>query len=164
MGAACCCCKHRIETDVLISAPVELVWKVLTSFNEYSTWNPFLIQSEVVGGGPPQKGSVLRNQIKSKNQKIMKFSPTILVFEPNKELRWLGSLGRRGIFDGEHFFILQSVDEKTTKVTHGENFCGCLIFSLCCCVGPLIFNNTREGFHLMNMALKSKCESQIKEE
>jgi len=164
MGNLGCCCKHKIETELLISAPVELVWKVLTSFDEYATWNPFMVQSGVVGGGPPQKGSVLRNVMKPKDNSTMKFSPTITVFEPKQELRWLGSLGCRGIFDGEHYFLLHSVDEKTTKVTHGENFCGCLIFTTCCCAGPLIFNNTREGFHRMNMALKSKCESQIKEE
>jgi len=164
MGGLCCCCKHSIEIELLISAPVDVVWKTVTTFDEYSQWNPMMIQSSVEGGGPAQKGSVLHNVMKPPGKSsTMKFNPTILVFEPNKELRWLGTLGCRGIFDGEHYFILQQVSERETKLTHGEKFCGCLIFSLCCCTGPLLFNSTREGFHQWNMALKAKCESQVKD-
>ena len=39
----------------------------------------------------------------------MKFNPTILVVNKGKEYRWLGPLACVGIFDGEHYFVLDKV-------------------------------------------------------
>ena len=44
-----------------------------------------------------------------------------------EELRWLGKLGFRGIADGEHFFILTTNDDGTTRLNHGERFSGALV-------------------------------------
>jgi hypothetical protein len=41
----------------------------------------------------------------------MTFKPTILTLESNKEFRWKGKLGITGIFDGEHYFILEYLNK-----------------------------------------------------
>lgn len=32
----------KIETEIMINASVETVWKVLTDFDNHPTWNPFI--------------------------------------------------------------------------------------------------------------------------
>jgi hypothetical protein len=41
----------------------------------------------------------------------------VLAATPGEELRWLGKLGVRGIAAGEHFFVLATNDDGTTRPT-----------------------------------------------
>lgn len=83
----------------------------------------------------------------------MTFKPVILRFEPAREFRWKGKLGMKGIFDGEHYFILEKLSDHQTRFIHGENFRGLLVGVL----GKTLLR-TEEGFRLMNQALKKECE------
>lgn len=38
----------------------------------------------------------------------MVFTPEVIEAKVNEELRWVGRLAIPGIFDGEHYFILES--------------------------------------------------------
>jgi hypothetical protein len=83
----------------------------------------------------------------------MTFKPTILNLELNKEFRWKGKLGITGIFDGEHYFILEYLNKDKTKFIHGEKFSGLLV--------PLVgkmLDKTQKGFQLMNESIKNECE------
>ena len=83
----------------------------------------------------------------------MTFKPAVLAFSENKEFRWKGKLGINGIFDGEHYFQLTDLENNQTKFIHGEKFSGILI--------PLMgktLDKAKEGFALMNQALKAECE------
>lgn len=84
----------------------------------------------------------------------MTFKPVVLKFEPKKEFRWKGKLGIQGIFDGEHYFILEEVDNNQTKLIHGEKFSGILVY-----VMGNVLEKTKIGFELMNEALKKQSES-----
>jgi hypothetical protein len=78
-----------------------------------------------------------------------------LTLEANKEFRWKGKLGINGIFDGEHYFILESVDKDITKFIHGEKFSGLLV--------PFVrkmLDKTQKGFQLMNESIKNECEKE----
>ena len=81
----------------------------------------------------------------------MTFKPIVLKYKPDKEFRWKGKLGIRGIFDGEHYFLLEEANGQT-KFIHGEEFAGILV--------PLMqktLEKTEKGFILMNEALKKEC-------
>jgi hypothetical protein len=85
----------------------------------------------------------------------IRFRTTVLVVRPERELRWRGKLLVAGIFDGEHYFLLETFDEKRTRLVHGENFSGLL-------VGPLsgMLVAAQVGFDAMNAALKQLAESE----
>jgi hypothetical protein len=141
----------EIKTSVLIDAPVSKVWQVLSEFEAYGRWNPFLRSisgSAVVGG-------VLKVVIQVPKGSSMVFKPKVLRFEAEREFRWLGVLGVSGVFDGEHYFILRDLGGGVTEVFHGEIFRGILVgvFEK---MGML--RNTVFGFELMNEALKKECE------
>lgn len=139
----------KIETEILINAGAETVWKVLTDFDNHPTWNPFILSIS----GEKAVGKNLTVSMRPPGGKGMTFKPVILKFEPNREFRWKGKLLVKGLFDGEHFFILEPVGESQTRLVHGEIFSGILVGMV---KGPL--DKTRDGFILMNNALKMECE------
>lgn len=139
----------EIITEITIDANISTVWKVLMDFENHPKWNPFIKSIS----GEKIVGKKLEVFIKPPDGNGMTFKPVILKLDVNKEFRWKGKLGVPGLFDGEHFFILEPIEGNKTKFVHGEKFSGLLI--------PLlgkIFDKTAIGFDQMNKALKSKCE------
>jgi hypothetical protein len=140
----------KIRTEILIPAAVDQVWNVLLNTSEYPTWNPFIRNFE----GEIEENKKVKISIAPPGGSGMSFSPTILKKEKNRELRWLGKLGISGLFDGEHYFILEEVSSTETRLIHGENFSGLLV--------PFLgLDKTEEGFKLMNEAIKKRFTSGI---
>jgi hypothetical protein len=139
----------NIQTEILINTDITKVWDVLMNFDNYPKWNPFITSIS----GERKLGSRLTVSINPPGGKGMTFKPNILTLEANKEFRWKGKLGINGIFDGEHYFILESVDKDITKFIHGEKFSGLLV--------PFVrkmLDKTQKGFQLMNESIKNECE------
>jgi len=139
----------KIETEILIKATVDQVWAVLTDFESYSTWNPFIRSIR----GEQSVGEILEVQIQPPGGKGMTFRPEILKLDRQQEFRWKGKLLVKGVFDGEHYFILEKLGEDETRFIHGENFSGFLVGLL-----SGMLSKTKEGFSLMNEAIKTRCE------
>lgn len=140
--------KH-LKTEVTIHAPVAEVWKNLLDFESYPKWNPFI--KKVKGSG--LKDEQIGIWLKIDSNKTMNIKPVVLQRRENSEFRWLGHLFIPGIFDGEHYFILEPV-ERGTRLTHGENFKGILSGLVLKMVGE----STVRGFRAMNEALKKRVE------
>ena len=83
----------------------------------------------------------------------MKFKPKILVYEPEEELRWLGSLWIPKLFDGEHSLIIKTISENKVLFTQKEKFRGLLVPVL-----SSLLKDTESGFEMMNQALKKEAE------
>jgi hypothetical protein len=139
----------NIQTEILINTDITKVWDVLMNFESYPKWNPFITSIS----GEPKLGSRLTVSINPPGGNAMTFKPNILTLESNKEFRWKGKLGINGIFDGEHYFILEFLENNKTKFIHGEKFSGLLV--------PLVgkmLDKTKKGFQLMNESIKNECE------
>lgn len=143
-----------ISTTVDINASPQAVWGVLTDFPVYRTWNPFMDRVE----GTPAVGEKLVVHMNPNGGRGMTFKPTVLAAAPGEELRWLGKLGARGVFDGEHSFILAANADGSTHLTHAESFSGVLV--------PLMkstLHKTQNGFTAFNKALKQRVEDAQRE-
>lgn len=141
----------KIESSIIINAPVEKVWQILTDFIGYPDWNPFISKIE----GSPVEGSKLKNTMNLEQMKPQVFTPTILKVENQKEFRWLGHMFFKGLFDGEHYFLLKNAGLKKTELIHGEHFSGILAWPIL----KMISRQTANGFEAMNKALKQKAEA-----
>ncbi|MBK7357659.1 MAG: SRPBCC domain-containing protein [Saprospiraceae bacterium] len=139
----------NIRTEILINRDITNVWDVLMNFESYPKWNPFIRSIS----GEPKLGNRLIVIINPPGGKGMTFKPKILTLEPNKEFRWKGKLGINGIFDGEHYFILEYLDKNKTKFIHGEKFSGILVYF----AGKML-DKTEKGFQIMNESIKNECE------
>jgi hypothetical protein len=84
------------------------------------------------------------------------FRPKVLKVEPHRELRWIGHLLIPGLFDGEHIYSIEPIDEKRVKFVQREKFSGLLV--------PLFSRSldrgTKRGFDEMNQALKIQAEQE----
>ena len=140
---------RELWTEIQIDAPPERVWRMLTDFDAYPDWNPFLRSIE----GNAQAGSRLRVRFEPPGARGMTMKPTVVAVEPFRELRWLGRLFVPGLFDGEHRFVLESLDGGRCRFIQSERFSGLL-------VGPLAktLAATERGFEQMNEALKRRVE------
>ena len=141
----------ELRTEIEINGTVDKVWEVLTGFNLYPEWNPFIKRIE----GELKVGSQLNVYMETPGKKGMTFKPVLKLLEPKNEFRWLGSLLIPGIFEGEHIFQLEQISNNKIKFIHRENFNGILV--------PLFWkslnNSTRHAFEKMNNALKERVES-----
>ena len=142
--------ERRIETSIEIEVPPGKVWSLLTYFAGMAAWNPFI--KSIFGTLAPN--SRLAVHIVPPGKSGMRFKPTVLAVEPERELRWLGRLLLPGIFDGEHYFLLEPVGVGRTRLTQGEKFSGILVGAF---GGTL--SATEEGFEAMNLALKQRAQA-----
>ena len=139
-----------IETSIDISASAERIWNVLTRFDEYPVWNPFITSIT----GVPREGARLEVYIKPPGRAGMTFKPTIKLVTQQQELKWLGHLLLPGLFDGEHRFRIESRG-KIWRLHQSERFSGILVPLF----GTGLLNATRGGFEAMNLALKTRAEA-----
>ncbi|NNE36580.1 MAG: SRPBCC domain-containing protein [Rhodothermales bacterium] len=136
---------HHLITSIDVDAPASVVWEVLTNTDDYA-WNPFVKSVE----GELAEGNVVNVTLSDG----MRFTPTVLVAEPNRELRWLGRLGLPRVIDGEHIYRIVATSDSTVTFEHNEDFTGFLV--------PLLRSKLDEetvpGFESMNRALKETAE------
>ena len=174
---------RELNTEIVINAPADRVWKILTDLKQFSAWNPFITQAE----GEIEEGARLRVHIEPPGGTAMTFKPTVTHVAPERELRWLGRLLLPGVFDGEHCFEMSPFEEGRTCASFSvssSGACWCLsygdvrsraLFSrhfsdTAPHVGHFFANrtalpvprvslatNTRRGFEAMNAALKEQA-------
>lgn len=140
----------KLESEIMILAEPDKVWSVLTKFNDYPNWNPFIEQIE----GDVESGGRLKVRIHPPSGSPMTFKPRVLNVVPARELRWLGHLLIPGLFDGEHIFQIERVGEKRTLFRQSETFRGLLVGLF----PASLYNKTLAGFQNMNRALKAISE------
>jgi hypothetical protein len=141
----------QIVTEIEIHASASRVWAILTDFERFSDWNPFITRIE----GVAQVGAKLSATIQPPGSRAMTFRPVILKIDPERELRWLGHLLLPGIFDGEHAFAIEPVNNDQVIFRQSEQFRGILV--------PLLWgkmgDKTQRGFELMNAAIKRVAQT-----
>ena len=140
----------EIKTEILIQATASKIWTILTDFENYPNWNPF-IQSIT---GEVKKGKKIKVRIRQSESNEMAFNPKILNYEVNKQIVWLGHLLFSGVFDGEHKFELIDNGNGTTTFKQSEKFKGILVPFL----KKQLEHNTKNGFEEMNKKLKDLAE------
>ncbi len=142
------CSSIAIRTTVEIDAPREQVYAVLSDLNSYPGWNPY--HREVKGEF--RKGAELKISVTRPDGKQVEVPPHMIRIIENEEIIWGG--GIRGIFYGEHSFILEQAPRGKTLLRHNEDFSGIAIGFADLPPGVIA-----DGYHLMNIALKRKVET-----
>ena len=141
---------HKICTDIVIETPINEVWDLLTDFDHFETWNPFITKIK----GELEPGSKLEVHLQPPGTKGVDITPVLTKVEPVNEFRWKGNLWVKGIFDGEHAFRLEELENGRTRLIQCERFRGILAPLILYVVGE----KTRAGFERMNASLKKECE------
>jgi hypothetical protein len=139
----------EIRTELEIAAPASEVWQVLTDFPRYGEWNPFITEIS----GALAEDAKIRVLLSLPEGRDLHFSPRLVRCQVNRELSWRGHFLFPGLFDGEHFFRLETLGERRTRIVQGENFSGILVR-----FASTPITRAARGFVYMNQALKRRME------
>jgi hypothetical protein len=141
----------ELHSQIDINASAERVWQLLTDFASYPQWNPFIRRIS----GKLSTGERLEVRLEPPESRGITLRPQVLTAEAKHQLRWLGHLFVPGLFDGEHTFVIQPLEEGRVRFVQREVFRGLLV--------PLfarsLDNSTLRGFEEMNRALKERAEA-----
>lgn len=142
---------REIETMIDIHAPVADIWQILTDLPRYGEWNPLVIQA----AGSLTVGQRLEIAVQLPGRRPMSFSPTLVALVPEREIRWLGTLGVAALFAGEHSFLLIPEANGATRLKHSERFTGVLPAFM----GHKWYERVRRQYEFMNETLKQRAEA-----
>jgi hypothetical protein len=144
---------QAIETGTDIAAPPWRVWRLLTDFDGYPAWNPFLTRVQ----GRPEPGARLRVRVEAPGRSALVLTPRVAVLETGRALRWRGRLlFLPGLLDAEHAFHLEWLaDARATRLRHAVRFSG-LLAPLAGLRGAP--EAARRGAEVMGVALKARAE------
>ena len=142
--------KQEIITQIEIDASAETVWQLLTDFESFPQWNPFIRRAH----GKPEAGERIEVHIQPSGTRGMTFRPKVLKAEPTLELRWLGRLWMPRLFDGEHIFTIEPIARGRVRFVQREIFHGLLVPFL----KRGLETDTKRRFEEMNRSLKQRAE------
>jgi hypothetical protein len=140
----------ELRTEIEINTSPERVWKILTDFDKYEQWNPFI--HKIIG--QPKQGARIEIHIETPGGKNRKYGPTLTKVDEGRELRWLGKSSLPGFLNGEHIFAIEQLGPQRIRFVQREVFDG-LLTSL---FGKSLDTDVRQGLEEMNRALKERAE------
>lgn len=135
------------DTRIDIDSKVETVWQVLTDFSSYGEWNPFIprIAAQFFIGGD------INFDEQRPKAPLVTYHSTIQYIDIHARFGWSG--GVKTMWQVEHIFLLEKIADNKTRFIQQEISTGILV--------PFIRKKlaaTREGFLMMNEALKNRAE------
>ncbi|HWR35530.1 MAG TPA: SRPBCC domain-containing protein [Clostridia bacterium] len=134
-----------------INAPADRVWQLLTDFNSYPYWNPYMRVE-----GQARQGEKVRITL-GQDSNAVSYTARIRVVQANRQMRWTRRVVLPGILDREQRFELEALDATHTRLTQSERFSGILVVPMWKNIA--LVDNAR-GYREMNNALKARAETQ----
>lgn len=104
--------KKTFHVELIIPAPPEAVWKVLTDAQGYAEWNPVFVKVD----GTFEPNGAVKTTVKEPGKPDVVISSEIRKFEPYRELNQYGGIAWFITFD--HQWLLEPVDGGTRVIQH----------------------------------------------
>lgn len=143
-----------IKEELIINAPIEKVWDVITDFGNYAAWNPFI--QNIVLNGKLESGTVVTlHALMKPGAPPTLVSATLVDVQAPRTLSWCGGFGPAWLARGRHFHELEQLPDGSTRFVHGETFSG-LLFAL---IWPLQRKSFAEMYKKISEALKLRCSA-----
>ena len=133
-----------LESWVEINVPVSEVWDALIQFETWDQWNSFIPMVE----GELAVGNVMKIKVVSPGMKEMVFKPVVYEIEENKKISWGGGF-LLFVYKGIHEFILEEIDDNTTRFRQTEKFQGPIVLLM-----QKMIQKTALGYLNMNEEFK----------
>lgn len=147
--------QRQITTQLEVSAPAGQIWAVLTEWDGYPAWNPFI--RRIIG--TPREGGRVGIVLQLVHGRGVRFRGTVSSLSAPGQLSWVGYVWFPGLLVAEQQFRLEPLESGATLLVQRIAFRGLLV--------PLMWRSlkrtARRGAMLMNAALKGKVEDFGKE-
>jgi len=139
-----------LHAAIDVDAPAARVWQVVSDFERYPEWNPFIVRA----AGELRVGKRLDVTIVAPGMKPVSFRPRVLDVEPGHLVRWKGEFKLPGLFDGRHALTVDPLDGGRSRFTTHEEVTGILLP-----FAGRVMAASQQGFELMARALKERAEA-----
>ena len=135
--------------EIIIQAPSEEVWDVLTNLTKHAEWNPLIYRAE----GKIKLGAKVRLSAKS-GSIDMNYKCLVVYVNPNREFQWKWHIVFPFLFRGEHTFTIEPTDDKSIRFINVEIFKGLLVPFLT----KFLATDGKDSMVAMDKALKDRVE------
>ena len=140
---------RQLRSEVEIKASPEKVWRVLTDFKSFPTWNPFIREAQ--GKLVPLSQLKIRLMI---GRRLVTFYAYVTVVDPPRELRWIARQRLAGIFDVDRRFELERVGRSQVRLVQSERATGLLAPVLV----PILRRRIQQGYRALESALQDRVQ------
>lgn len=144
--------KFEVRHEIVIHAPLQIVWQTVIAFENYKDWNSQLSYL----GGKVLLHEKLHLKLSVVGATPYEFKPTISYFKENERFAWIAITGIAKVFDGEHFFELKDLGNGKVSLVNREEYRG--VLSLIMQQLPMM-KLAPKGFEKMNEELKTFIEN-----
>lgn len=139
----------KLHTTIEIDRSRSAVWDVLTDFESYKEWNPYLSISR----GNPRVGSAIEVDINPSMRPDRTETAKITALEPGSSLQWESVALYSILYASRHRFDVHRLDNKKTRFENNKEYRGIL--------APLVADDDiKDDLEEMNRALAAYVESQ----
>ncbi|UTW60960.1 SRPBCC domain-containing protein [bacterium SCSIO 12741] len=140
---------RKIYTDIIIKAPAEKAWEVLSDTSSYKNWAAFMVAIE----GDLKDGNKItaKFQLDPAKEKFNTIDHHIQV-EDGKSFFW-AEKGPMGICDNHHF-IIEAIDHKTSRFIQKDELTKGATWLL----GGYLSKIYVKGYQAFNRQLKKEAE------
>ena len=142
---------YAVTASVVIDAPRETVWRVLTDLDSYHLWNPFTpkVESTLEVDAP------IWLHVQMTPKKRIRQKEWVRVVEPESELAWGMTMGHPVLLRAHRSQTLTPLDARTTRYETVDEMHGILV--------PLVKmiygRHLERGFDRMVRGLKTRAEA-----
>jgi hypothetical protein len=137
-----------LESWIDINVPVSDVWDALVDVESWEKWNSFIPMVE----GKLAVGNTMNIKVVSPGMKAMIFKPTVYEIEEYQKISWGGGF-LLFVYKGIHEFILEDLDDNTTRFRQIEKFQGPIVLLM-----KTMIQKTALGYLNMNEEFKRYLE------
>lgn len=140
--------KSGVEAPIIIDAPIEKVWQVLTDFSNLKNWSSSFVELK----GEFRKNGSVDIQFKTP-MGVQKMKKQLFHFEEGKSFGWTGVfiLGMKDY----HLHTLEAVSPTQTKFIQTDNFSGGASFLL----KGMLHKQLKKAYGIFNQELKNQVEN-----
>lgn len=142
---------NLIESKIIINAPIQKVWAVLSDFDTYQQWNPFTPKIDIENKIGSTVG--LHVRLNPKSTKTILQKETLMAWEEGKHLEW--GIQNSWFVRTVRVQSLRAIDETTTEYYTSDAFEGLL-------TGLILFlyrSKIQIGFDDVCTGLKKQVEN-----
>lgn len=136
-----------VDEEFVVHAPRRLVWRLLTDFDGYKSWNPYITEAS----GSAREDQKIHLRLQARGQEPSEIDCDVQAVVERRKVRWRCRTYLPGMLDREHgFWVLPRGRDSVRLVYHGR-WEGLLV--------PFVdLDDRKSGYRRMARALKAEAE------